>query len=185
MFLIYPAYGVQIHELVLCFKEGTKILTDKGYVCIEDLCKNDLVKTELNDCISISISISIKEIGWSNYDMKNIFHTKNKLHLLKIDNFPELIEDLIITGCHSILVPELSPKQRALILDDYKIIYITGNRYRLPAYICDKTQIYEGPCKKIWHLALENANEQSNYGIYANGLLVESCSIRTINYFLE
>jgi len=30
----------------------------------------------------------------------------------------------------------------------------------------------------IYHLALENENYFSNYGIYANGLLVESCSKR-------
>jgi hypothetical protein len=30
----------------------------------------------------------------------------------------------------------------------------------------------------IWHFALENDNYYGNYGIYANGLLVESCSIR-------
>ena len=30
----------------------------------------------------------------------------------------------------------------------------------------------------IYHLALENENYYTNYGIYANGLLVESCSKR-------
>jgi hypothetical protein len=30
----------------------------------------------------------------------------------------------------------------------------------------------------IWHIALENDDYYSNYGIYANGLLVETCSKR-------
>jgi hypothetical protein len=30
----------------------------------------------------------------------------------------------------------------------------------------------------IWHIALENDDYYMNYGIYANGLLVESCSKR-------
>jgi hypothetical protein len=30
----------------------------------------------------------------------------------------------------------------------------------------------------IYHIALENENYYSNYGIYANGLLVETCSKR-------
>jgi hypothetical protein len=29
----------------------------------------------------------------------------------------------------------------------------------------------------IWHFALENEEEKYNYGVYANGLLVETCSI--------
>jgi hypothetical protein len=34
----------------------------------------------------------------------------------------------------------------------------------------------------VWHLALENENENGNYGIYANGeFLVESCSISNMN----
>lgn len=33
----------------------------------------------------------------------------------------------------------------------------------------------------IWHIALENDDINTNYGIYANGLLVESCSIITMN----
>lgn len=29
----------------------------------------------------------------------------------------------------------------------------------------------------IWHLALENDDVRTNYGIWANGLLVETCSL--------
>ena len=33
----------------------------------------------------------------------------------------------------------------------------------------------------IWHIALENADEKMNYGIYVNGgLLVETCSINIL-----
>ena len=28
---------------------------------------------------------------------------------------------------------------------------------------------------EVWHLALKHKDENMNYGIYANGLLVESC----------
>lgn len=33
----------------------------------------------------------------------------------------------------------------------------------------------------VWHFALDNENCYENYGVYANGLLVESCSIRVMN----
>jgi hypothetical protein len=29
----------------------------------------------------------------------------------------------------------------------------------------------------IWHFALDHEDSKMNYGVYANGLLVESCSI--------
>ena len=32
----------------------------------------------------------------------------------------------------------------------------------------------------IWHFALENEDIKMNYGVYANGLLVETCSINTM-----
>ena len=31
---------------------------------------------------------------------------------------------------------------------------------------------------QIWHIALENTEYYQNYGIWANGLLVETCSKR-------
>jgi len=52
----------------------------------------------------------------------------------------------------------------------------------LPACVDERASVYlkEGPYA-IYHLALENDNYYHNYGIYANGLLVESCSKRYLN----
>jgi hypothetical protein len=42
-----------------------------------------------------------------------------------------------------------------------------------------KTTVYEtAGTYTIYHLALENDDDGMNYGIYANGLLVETCSKR-------
>jgi hypothetical protein len=41
--------GIYYSINVPCFKEDTKILTDKGYICIQDLRKGDLVKTLNHD----------------------------------------------------------------------------------------------------------------------------------------
>jgi hypothetical protein len=35
----------------------------------------------------------------------------------------------------------------------------------------------------IWHIALDNNDYYMNYGIYANGLLVETCSKRYLKEF--
>jgi hypothetical protein len=58
-------------------------------------------------------------------------------------------------------------------------IFITDDKYRLLAHIDERAIPYEVEGKhNIYHIALENENIYYNYGIYANGLLVESCSIR-------
>ena len=51
--------------------------------------------------------------------------------------------------------------------------------YRLPACVHKRTSVYEKEGNyEIYHLALENENYYNNYGIWANGLLVETCSKR-------
>jgi hypothetical protein len=47
------------------------------------------------------------------------------------------------------------------------------------AYLDEKAKPFEEEGTfTIYHLALENEHYTGNYGIYANGLLVESCSKR-------
>ena len=47
-----------------------------------------------------------------------------------------------------------------------------------------RSTIYEIPgSHTIYHIALENDNYYMNYGIYANGLLVETCSKRYLKEF--
>lgn len=53
-------------------------------------------------------------------------------------------------------------------------IFVTDGKYRLPA-----VWIHE-PKFTLYHLALENDNYYMNYGIYAQGLLVDTCSRRYI-----
>jgi hypothetical protein len=72
-----------------------------------------------------------------------------------------------------------SVEQRQKTAEVNNNIYITGNKYRLPACVDDRTTVYEEKgTHMIYHLALENEDYYMNYGIYANGLLVETCSRR-------
>ena len=167
------------YDLVLiysapCFKIGSKILTDKGYQLIENLRNGDLVKTLKNGYLPIVI-IGKSEI----YNSGNEERIKNRLYNLSCKNYPELIEDLVLTGCHSILVDTLTLSQATEIGGEKKRLYITDNKLRLFCYL----DLFSDPYNKegtftIYHIALENENYYGNYGIYANGLLVESCSIR-------
>lgn len=158
-----------------CFKEGTKILTIDGYVPIQDLRQGDLVKTLKHNYVSINM------IGKSTiYNSGNSERIKNRLYRCSKREYTEVFEDLIITGCHSILVDEfVSNEQRDKAIKVNGIIYLTDDQYRLPAMVDDRAVPYEKEGDfTIYHFALDNDDYYMNYGIYANGLLVESCSKR-------
>jgi hypothetical protein len=159
-----------------CFKEDTKILTNQGYKPIQDLRKGDLIKTLLHGFKPIEL------IG-----KRDIYHDailderlKDQLYTCSKTEYPELFEDLVITGCHSILVDKfVTEEQKEKVMEINGRIFITDNKYRLPACVDERAKVY--PLKDtytIYHLALENDDYYMNYGIYANGLLVESCSKR-------
>jgi len=153
---------------ILCLKDGKEV-----YRKIQDIRKGDLVKTLKNGYLAVDMIGTRKlENGKANTD-------EHKLYRCSKENYPELTEDLIITGHHSILVSNITDEQRTKMIDVMGKIYVTDNKYRLAACIDDRAEPYEKEgVFNIWHLALENADYYMNYGIYANGLLVETCSKR-------
>jgi len=160
--------GVNVLEIVIpCFLEGTQILTNTGYKTIESIRKGDLIKTYQNDYVPVEL------IGKSKiYNPKNNVRYKNRLY--KYDKY-----NLYITGCHSVLVKDITDKEREDTINEIKKIYKTDDHYRLLACLDKNSEPYE--CEglfTIYHLALENEEYTYNYGIYANGLLVESFSLR-------
>ena len=161
-----------------CFMEGTQILCFKNnkevYRPIQELRKGDLVKTISNGYLPIYM------IGTSEF--KNPGHNArvpNRLYKYTSEKYPELFEDLYITGCHSILVPFLTDEEWDNTKELLGDIFITDNHFRLMACLDENSEPY---CKaayiNIYHIALENTSYYMNYGVYANGLLVESCSKR-------
>jgi hypothetical protein len=157
-----------------CFNEGTKILTDTGYKLIEELKNGDLVKT-FNDGYKPIIMIGKKEI----IHQSRSDRIADQLYKCSSTEFPEIFEPLIITGCHSILVSEFKNNERKKTEELLGDIYVTDKKYRLPACIDERTKVYDIPGKyTIYHFALEHDNYYMNYGVYANGLLVETCSKR-------
>jgi len=165
-------------QTVPCFKEDTKILTINGYVPIQNLRKGDLIKTLKNEYVPINI------ICHKTIIIKKSDSIINKLFVCTNENYPEIFEDLYITGLHSILVDNLSKPQIDNIMKLHNLnneIYVTDDKYRLHVCYDERASLYgtEGEFK-IYHLALDNDNEINNYGIYANGLLVETTSIKLL-----
>lgn len=165
---------------IICFKEDSKILTDKGYVPIQNLRRGDLVKTIEHEFVAIH-SIGRKDIY--NPSMKE--RIKDQLYKCSNSEYPEVFEDLVITGCHSILVDEFAnEEQKQKTIEVNGDTYITDDKYRLPACADPRASIYENQgTYTIYHLALEHDDYYMNYGIYANGLLVETCSKRNLKEF--
>jgi len=165
---------------VPCFKHDSKILTSKGYIPIQDLRKGDLVKTINHEYLPIDM-IGKRKLTHLGSNDRN----KNQLYKCIPKNYQGLFEDLVITGGHSILVDGFKDDyQRRKTREVNGDLYVTDNKYRLPICADLKASVYEKPGDyMIYHLALENNNYYGNYGIYANGLLVESCSKRYLKEF--
>ena len=172
-------YPITIVDPLVCFKSDTKILTDKGYTLIQDIRKGDLVKTFIHDYKPVHM-ISKKEIQHFALEER----IKDQLYKLTQENYPEVFEDLVLTGGHSILIDEFKDEEQQKNTADLRggELCMTDNKYLMPVCVDDKAIVYDNKgTHTIYHLALENDNDTTNYGIYANGILVESCS----KHFLE
>jgi len=166
-----------------CFLEGTKILcrdpvTNKvDYCAIQSLKKGDLVKTLHDGFVPIHTIASSK--------MNNPAHSlrvKNRLYICSKENYPSLTEDLVITGCHSILVNDITEDQRAKLIEAQDRVFVTDKLYRLIACVDDRAEPLQAAGEHtVWHFALEHSRPDRNYGVYANGLLVESASINAMS----
>jgi hypothetical protein len=165
---------------VICFREGSKILTfnpatgREEYMAVENIRPGTLVKTRMSGYVPVCM------VGTSTVTIpEGRERTADRLYVCTKEQFPELTEDLYITGHHSILVNNMTDAEREECAEEMGRVYMTEGRCRLPAHISRQTRVYEAPgsIERIWHFALEHNDEQMNYGVYANGLLVESCSI--------
>ena len=165
-----------------CFLEGSTILCHidgvEQYIPVEDLKKGTLVKTSLNGYKPVVLvgKGTIQNPG-------NDERTENRLYKCSPSKYPELKDDLYITGCHSILEFPITDKQKEETIKRLGQLFVTEKKYRLMACVDERAEPWNSDnTYTIWHFALEHDNDRFNYGVYANGgLLVETCSI----YFLK
>jgi hypothetical protein len=163
-----------------CFLEGTKILCKvndaETYISIETMRAGTLVKTSLDGYKKVE------------YIGKGLIHNpgnservEQRLYKCSPKNYPGLTEPIYLTGCHSILVDDITPEQNIKLVKQMDRIFVTDNKYRLTAFVDERAEPWasEGSYT-IWHFALENEDKKKNYGVYASGLLVETCCIDRI-----
>ena len=144
-----------------CYNINTLILTLKDnqeqYIKIQDLKKNDLIKTYKNGYRPIKL------IGKNSFvNNPSIFHSCMYYY-----------NDLFITGGHSILVDEIDNKPK-----EYELWYNNKNKIedKYLKLCCDDERfikINSNDEFTVFHLVLEGDEKQ--YGIYVNeGLLSET-----------
>jgi hypothetical protein len=166
-----------------CFLQGSKILRfnpetyQDEYAPVETLRKGDLIPT------AESGYKLIHAIGHRTIPQpKNDPNPSNRLYTFTNTNCPSVFEPLHITGEHCTLHRNVSASKLVQIKEHMGDVYITEEFYRMPAHVDDRAEPYEGPDEPatIWHFALENEYDTYNYGVYANGLIVESSSMRSL-----
>jgi hypothetical protein len=177
-------YDRGIPHDVVCFLEGTQITclddetAEEIQIQIEDITPGTLVKTYLHGFIPVDC-INYKMIE-NPTDTKRV---KNRLYKCSPEKYPSLKKDLIMTGTHAILEDTLSDQQKDITLKELGKVFVTDEKYRLMAMADERAVPYVTKTKqsKVWHMCLEHEDYEMNYGIYANGLLVESCSKRNMD----
>ena len=180
-------FGSFVQVQIICFREGSMITcldkdtgTDKE-IAVEKLSQADYVKTYKHGYIRVD--------RMGNHTVSNPGHEerlKNRMYCLSPNEYPELTQPLYITGYHSVLVDKISDEEQSQMREILGDLYKTDDKYRLIASCDARAKPYECEGKfNVWHVCLEHYDETMNYGIYANGLLVESCSARNMSLGLS
>ena len=172
------AFSYFLYPATPCFLEGTTVLCYRdgieAYVPIETIkCGTSILTPEGYKKVELIGKRTIRNRG----DDERV---QDRLYRCPMANYTQLTKDLYITGCHSILVPRLSDKERRKTEEILQQVFITGKMYRLMACLDERAEpwVSDG-MYTVWHLALENKDVTKNYGIYVNGgLLVETCCIQ-------
>lgn len=163
----------------ICFRKGTSILClvdgEEKQVPIQKIKKGDLVKT---------YKYGYKEVEDIESTYSSMSNELNSLYKLPMGTYSGMTDDLYITGGHSLLVDKLSENEH----DNMRRISWKPHLFK----VADKHKLlamYNPKMKrvdirdKIYHIVLEQINDHSPYsvyGVYANGVLAESCSRRSL-----
>lgn len=158
-----------------CFNEGTKILClnknfEEEYIPIENLKKGDLVKSYKHGYRKIDL------IGKNNM-INNPDKFEQCMYQLSKNEKNGLLEDLIVTGGHSILVDDLGDHKEEndkIFTETLKI----DDKYLLLACVSkDFFKLENNNLYVYYHLILENnENDEERFLIWANNVLTETPS---------
>ena len=158
-----------------CFNKGTKILCLNNnfkdeYIAVENLKKGDMVKSYKHGYRAVADIVS------GTFKNNPVSYLSSMYKMTKTEE-NGLLEDLIITGGHAILVDELTAEQEEKNLKMYnnckfkvddKIMLLAGATNDFKVLEDNDTYTY-------YHFYLENdGDDTQRFGVWANNLLVET-----------
>lgn len=159
-----------------CFNEGTKILClnknfEEEYIPIEKLRKGDLVKSYKYGYKKIDLIGKNPMIN----NPKKWFECMYKMEKTEENG---LIEDLIVTGGHAILVDDLGDYKK---INDKRFCgktpMIDDKHLLLSSVSNDFKKLENNNLYTYYHFILENnGNDDERFGVWANGILTETPS---------
>jgi hypothetical protein len=164
------------NKRVACLVEGTEIL------CINNLGRELYLKIE-----NIKIGTKIKTYFHGAKKLikimkKEFKNDKGFNQICKLSNIYGQTNDLFLTGGYSTIVKKLTDYQREQSKDydtfDKKIdnLELLISHFNSKCEKIDDDKIYN-----VYYIVLQNEDVDGQYGIYANGVLVETTSINTFN----
>jgi len=166
-------YKINLLSTPVCFLNSTKILCFENnleiLINIEHIRQGIYIKTYKEGYKKVLYVFKLKMLN-------TIESSKNKLYKIVKEDNNDLIEDLYITGEHSILVDKEQNENNLKIHDKYLIKAYESSLF---------SEINDNKIYNLYHLVLENNQEDDinkQYGIYANGILTESLSL--YNYLI-
>jgi hypothetical protein len=148
------------------------------YLPIQQLRKGDLVKTYKHGYRKIEL------IGKGSFINEPLNYKNCMYKLVKTDN-NGLLDDLIITGQHSVLVDFLGDNEKKTM--EFTHGTTIDDKYLLFSSLSpDFVKLMDNTLYTYYHFALDSDDDKQAFGIYANGVLTESTSISHFikhNYF--
>lgn len=179
-----PTYSITFATIPepICFAHGTKILCltadlEEKYVPIEQLTSGSIVKTFKHGYRKIFL------IG-KGHMLNNVEKPHACMYTMKKTETNGLIEDLTLTGGHSILVDDMSDEDKAKVTELLgSLVTIDGKFLHVCSIHPDFEQVHDKEVKTYYHFVLENDDDKDQrFGVYANGILAETPSF---NQFIK
>ena len=164
----------------VCFNHDTKILClnhllQEEYIPIQDLKKGDFVKTYLHGYRKI-------EYMYQSFMGNNPNKWNHCMYKMEKTEENGLLEDLILTGGHSIMVDSISEVEQErysnIGLSNFTEENKIDEKYLLLASISEQfIPLTDNESYTIYHFCLKNNGDDTRrYGVWANGILTETPS---------
>ena len=158
----------------ICFNKGTKILCLKEgkeqYVCVEDLQQGSMIKTFKHGFQPIN------DIRKGTYKLNQ----PGDMGMYRMKKQDHMIADLEMTGLHCLLIDTKDAKYQQDIQNQGGLKnpkFFVDGKFRLRANSCSEFQQMPRTSYTIYSFSLEGKEQ---YGIWANGALVETTSTRIL-----